>query len=406
MAAFTTQSNEQAGKLLERSAQLTALEDAFSSSSEEGAGRLVVISGEAGVGKTALMRAFCDDQAASVRVLWGACDALFTPRPLGPFVDVATQTGGELDNVVHGNSKPYDVAGALIREIEARGPTILVLDDLHWADEATLDVLTLVGRRIDRLGATLVLATYRDDELSAAHPLRVVVGELARGAGTSALKVEPLSMEAVAQLAESHDVEPGELYLRTGGNPFYVTEVLAGGGQEIPATVRAAALARAGRLSPDGRRMLEAAAVVPASCERWLLEKLAADEIGRLDECCSSGILVDEGQAVRFRHELARLALEESMEQKRGLQLHQEVLDAFSELAPDDLDPARLAHHAEGAGDADAVLRFAPAAAMRAASLGAHRQAAAQYARALRFADECLCRNAPGYWSAARTSAT
>src|SRR5262249_27619946 len=151
--------------------------------------RLVLISGEAGVGKTALLRAFCDEQVASARVLWGSCDALFTPRPLGPFVDVAAQTGGELDDVVHGDAKPYDVAGAVIRELDAPGPTILVLDDLHWADEATLDVLTLLGRRTDRLGATLVLGTYRDDELIATHPLRVVVGELVREAGTSALRV-------------------------------------------------------------------------------------------------------------------------------------------------------------------------------------------------------------------------
>jgi DNA-binding CsgD family transcriptional regulator/tetratricopeptide (TPR) repeat protein len=381
----TTRTPQPTAELLERSAQLTALEDAFASSKEDGRGRLVLISGEAGVGKTALVRAFCDDRAASARALWGACDALFTPRPLGPFVDVAAQTGGELDDVVHGDAKPYDVAVALIRELETSPPTILVLDDLHWADEATLDVLTLVGRRIDRLGATVVLAAFRDDELSAAHPLRVVAGELTRVEATSVLRVDPLSMEAVALLAEPHDVESGELYLRTGGNSFYVTEVLAAGGHEIPATVRAAVLARAGRLSPAGRRVLEAAAVVPARCERWVLERLAAEEIGRLDECCAWGILVDAGAAVRFRHELARLAIEESIEHNRKVLLHRTALEALASAPEDDHDPARLAHHAEGAGVTDAVLRFAPAAAMRAASLGAHRESAAQYARALRF---------------------
>src|SRR5262249_335811 len=150
------------------------------------------------------------------------------------------------------------------RELEACSPTILVLDDLHWADEATLDVLTLLGRRIDRLGATVVLGTYRDDELRAGQPLRVVAGELIRGETTSVLRIDALSPEAVAQLAGPHDVEPGELYLRTGGNPFYVTEVLAAGGHEIPATVRAAVLARAGRLGAAGRKVLEAAAVFPS----------------------------------------------------------------------------------------------------------------------------------------------
>src|SRR5262249_58339806 len=141
---------------------------------------------------------------------------------------------------------------------------------------------------MDRLGATLVLATYRDDELIATHPLRVVVGELAREAGTSALKVAPLSEEAVAHLAAPHGIEPGELYLRTGGNPFYVTEVLAGGGEEIPATVRAAVLARAGRLGAAGRKVLEAAAVFPSGCEQWLLERLAPNEAASLYECVAS----------------------------------------------------------------------------------------------------------------------
>jgi ATP/maltotriose-dependent transcriptional regulator MalT len=386
VSTTTTRTPEPTAELLERSAQLTALADALANSREDGRGRLVLISGEAGGGKTALVRAFCDVQAVSARVLWGACDALFTPRPLGPFVDVAGQTGGELDDVVHGVAKPYDVASALIRELNSRSPTVLVLDDLHWADEATLDVLTLVGRRLDGLARTLVLAAYRDDELDAGHPLRVVVGELSRVEGTSRLLVEPLSAVGVARLAESHGVEPGDLYRRTEGNPFYVTEVLAAGGEEFPVTVRDAVLARAGRLTSSGRRLLEAVAVVPTGCEHWLLERLAAAEIGSLAECLASGILADERLAVRFRHELARLALEETIEPRRRLLLHRGALDALSDRSDDELDPARLAHHAEGAGDVDAVLRFAPLAGDRAAAVGAHREAAAQYGRALRFA--------------------
>jgi DNA-binding CsgD family transcriptional regulator/tetratricopeptide (TPR) repeat protein len=386
MAAFSTHTTDLAAELLERSTQLTELDGALASAREGGRGRLVLISGEAGVGKTALMRAFCDEHAASTRVLWGGCDALFTPRPLGPFVDVASQTGGELDEVAQGRAKPYDVAGAVIRELEARGPTILVVDDLHWADEATLDVLTLVGRRLDGLAGTLVVAAYRDDELDDSHALRVVVGELARAEGTSRLLVEPLSLEGVAMLAEAHGVEPRELYRRTDGNPFYVTEVLAGGGVAIPATVRDAVLARAGRLSAPARRLLEAAAIVPSGCEHRLLELLAPDEIDHLGECLAAGILADQGATVRFRHELARLALEETIDSRRRIQLHRAALDALSDRPESELEPARLAHHAEGAGDGDAVLRFAPLAGDRAASVAAHREAAAHYARALAFA--------------------
>ena len=153
-------------------------------------------------------------------------------------------------------------------------------------------------------------------------------------------------------------IEADELYRRTEGNPFFVTEVLAAGGQSIPATVRDAVLARAGRLSPSGRRLLEAAAVVPSGCEHGLLERLAPEEIRHLAECLASGILVDAGAAVRFRHELARLALEESIELNRRLLLHRTALEALASAPEDDHDPARLAHHAEGAGDTDAVLRI------------------------------------------------
>ena len=385
--AFTIQTTGPTGELLERSAQLDALGEAFASAREDGRGRLVLISGEAGVGKSALMRAFCEDRAESVRVLWGACDSLFTPRPLGPFVDVAALTGGALDEVVHRDAKPYDVAGALIRELGARAPTILVLDDLHWADEATLDVLTLLGRRIDGVDSTVVVAAYRDDELDVGHPLRVVVGELARAEGTSRLLVEPLSPKGVAVLAEFMGVEARELYRRTEGNPFYVTEVLGAGGEAIPPTIRDAVLARAGRLSLHARRLLEAAAIVPTGCEHWLLEQLEPEEMGHLTECLASGVLADDGMTVRFRHELAQLALEETIGPRRRLLLHRAALDALSKRPERELDPARIAHHAEGAGDVEAVLRFAPLAGDRAASAGAHREAAGQYGRALRFAE-------------------
>jgi DNA-binding CsgD family transcriptional regulator/tetratricopeptide (TPR) repeat protein len=387
MDASTTSGTEFAAGLLERSAQLEALGAMFADASEGRRGRLALISGEAGVGKTVLVRAFCDDRAHLARVLWGACDALFTPRPLGPFVDVAAQTGGELGEVVRGDAKPYDVAGALIRELESRSPTVLVLDDLHWADEATLDVLALVGRRIGGIPA-LVVGAYRDDELSTAHPLRTVLGELATVQGLSRTRVEPLSAQAVASLARPYAVDPTELFERTAGNPFFVTEVLATGGETVPVTVRDAVLARAARLSAEARHVLEAVAVIPVQAELWLMESLAGAEFGHLGECLAAGMLTAGETSVGFRHELARLAIEESLGPDRRLSLHRMTLAALAAPPTGSPDPARLAHHAEAAADRIAVLEYAPSAAKQAASLGAHREAMAQYARALRFAED------------------
>ena len=260
---------------------------------------------------------------------------------------------------------------------------MLVLEDLHWADEATLDVFTLLVRRADAIPA-LVVGTYRDDALENAHPLRRVLGELATTTAVRRLKLAPLSPDAVGQLAAPHGVDGQELYERTGGNPFFVVEVLAGGSEEIPATVKDAVLARAMRLSPSARELLEAAAVVPQRAELWLLEALAGAAVGAVDECVSAGMLVAEGDGVVFRHELARLSLEGSVGPARKAGLHRQSLAAISARRGHALDFARLAHHAEAAGDADAVVRFALPAAERASSMGAHREAAAQYGRVLR----------------------
>jgi len=384
--ATTLSTAERSTELLERERELAALRAWLGAVREERHGRLVLIGGEAGVGKTALLRRFCDEQPRSARILWGSCDPLFTPRPLGPLLDVAQLTGGELGELVRSEATPHEVTVSLLRELAAHMPTVLVLEDVHWADEATLDVLRLLGRRLGMTPA-LVIASYRDEELDRAHPLRVVLGELATSDATARLKIEPLSPEAVAQLAEPHGVDPQALYRNTAGNPFFVTEVLAAGQGEIPQTLRDAVLARASRLTLPARTLLDAAAIVPLQADLWLLEALAGEAIDSLDECVSSGILRPLHQGVAFRHELARIVVEDSLPPQRRVALHRTALAALAAPRNGPPDATRLADHAEAAGDAEAVLRFASAAAARASSLGAHREAAAQYARALRFAD-------------------
>jgi class 3 adenylate cyclase/tetratricopeptide (TPR) repeat protein len=377
---------ETRAELLERSEALAAMSEHLADVAHSGHGRLVLVGGEAGIGKTALVRRFCAEQSRSATVLWGACDSLFTPRPLGPLLDVAESTGGELEQLVQEGARPHEVAAVLMRDLAARAPTILVLEDLHWADEATLDVLRLVTRRLAALPA-LIVATYRNDELDRSHLLRIVLGEVGRTERATRLDLEQLSPAAVAELARSHDVDPAQLHDKTSGNPFFVSEVLAADGEGIPNSVRDAVLARAAHLSPGARTVLNAVAVVPLQAELWLLDALAPDAGDELEECLGSGMLAPAPGAVAFRHELSRLAVEEALPPHRSVALHRKALDALAAVPEDRLDLARLAHHADATGDADAVLRFAPPAAERAAALGAHREAAAQYARALRHSD-------------------
>jgi len=371
--------------LLEREHELGRLADELTAV-EAGSGRLVLLHGEAGVGKTALVRSFCEARASTHRVLIGICDPLFTPRPLGPFFDVASEVGHELEAAVRSADASYDVTAALVRDLRARAPTILVVEDAHWADEATLDVLKLLSRRIDDLPA-LVIVTHRDDELEVTHPLRHLLGNLVSAPGIRRISVERLSADAVAALAGPHGIDPNELYRKTAGNPFFVTEVLGAPCDELPATVRDAVLARAARLPAGPRALLEAVAIARSDAELWLLEALAPGEVGTLAECLASGMLVPRPEGVGFRHELARLTIEESIPPDRRLALHRAALAALATPAGGAADLARLAHHAEEAGDAEAVLRYAPAAGKRAAEVGSHREAAAQYARAIRFAD-------------------
>jgi predicted ATPase len=219
----------EATELLERSDQLVALEGSLAEVAESRRGRIVFVGGEAGIGKTALLRTFCDELGSSVRVLWAACDPLFTPRPLGPLMDVARVTDGELRTQVERRAKPHDVAAVVMRELESPAPTVMVLEDMHWADEATLDVVRLLARRVDSVPALLV-ASYRDDELDRSHPLRSVLGQFPSGEVARHLALSGLSRAAVAELARGSAVDADQLYDRTVGNPFFVTEVLRRGG--------------------------------------------------------------------------------------------------------------------------------------------------------------------------------
>ncbi len=379
-------SDDAGNELLERDDAISALAESLGVVVRTRRGRLVSVTGEAGVGKTSLLRRFCAEQQDAPRLLWGVCDPLFTPRPLGPLVDVADATGGELLHVVDEGAKPQAVAAALIRELAVRGPTVLVLEDLHWSDEATLDVIALLGRKIETVPALAVL-TYRDDELDRRHPLRIVLGAFARTRALHRVDLTPLSRDALAQLAEPREIDTDELYRTTGGNPFFATEVLVAGGAGLPATVREAVLARAASLSPSAEALLEAVAVAPPRVPLWLLEALTEGDLDALDECLASGMLLHSVEGVAFRHELARLAVEDSISPTRRLALHRRALPALAEPPAGSPDVERLAHHADGARDAVAVLRYAPAAGDRAVRVGAHREAAAQYGRALRFAE-------------------
>jgi len=369
-------------ELLERAEFLRTLAE-YAAEARQGDGRLVLVSGESGIGKTALIEAFQRD-AADVRWLWGACDGLFTPRPLGPLFDIGAQLDGELAELCRRDAARDRLFAALLAELASpAGFTAAVMEDVHWADEATIDLISFIGRRLARMPA-LVLVTYRDDEVGPDHPLRRVLGDLATQRATRRMKLPPLSAEAVRALVGPLDADAAELHRVTGGNPFYVSEVLGAGWPAVPPTVQDAVAARLARLGPGTRLAAEAAAVIGSRVSQPLLALLASADAS-VGECLAAGLLVQDGSWLRFRHELVRMAVERGVPASRRRDLHARLL---AELESDSsADPAVLAHHATGAGDQEALLRHAPAAASRSSALGAHREAAAHYEHALACTD-------------------
>jgi DNA-binding CsgD family transcriptional regulator/tetratricopeptide (TPR) repeat protein len=373
--------------VLERDAELGRLERCIERIASSASGVVAFIGGEAGVGKTTLVHELCDRRTQGERILQGACEPLLAPRPFGPFIDLAEAIGGEFAGLIDEGAKPHAVASALLLELkEGATPSLIVLEDLHWADEATLDVVRLAARRLAGVGV-LMLVTYRNDQLGPWHPLRTLIGELGASQTIVRMSLMPLSLDAVKLLAEPVDGDAEILFRRTGGNPFFVTELLASTGYTLPENVADAVLARAARLSPPCRRLLEAIAVAGPHADLWLVDRLGGQATEQLAECMESGMIVSTGDAVAFRHELMREAISSAIKDHDKRALHAAALHALTEPPWGEPDLARLAHHADGCGDPDAVMRFIAPAAARAGKLGAHREAAALYERALSYGD-------------------
>jgi DNA-binding CsgD family transcriptional regulator/tetratricopeptide (TPR) repeat protein len=365
-------------ELVERSGLLAGL-DALLAEVASGMGRIALVGGEPGVGKTALVRTFTGSHA-DVRLLWGNCEPLVVAEPLGPFHDMVP-----LQTVIGARPGRVALLQAILRELGARGakPTIMVLEDVHWADDATLDALRFLGRRVHDT-AGLIVATFREDE-SSTSGLRPVLGDLATAPGHRRWRVEPLTEQGVATLATDSALDAGRLHAVTGGNPFFVTEVLAAPGWTLPPTVRDAVLARIARLDAAGRALIEAVSVAPGGLEPQLAVLLSGATAAAVDAAIDLGEIVLASDRLLFRHELARLAVESSMSASRRRRLQQELL-ALLEDTPG-IDASRIVHHADAAGDADAVLRHAPRAAREAAAQGAHRAAAEHLRRAVEASD-------------------
>ncbi len=378
-------------RLLERETHLRAA-TSYLADAAAGHGRLLFVAGEAGVGKTTFVRALLEAADGDARIATGMCDGSSTPAPLAPLLEMLPQLPADVWPPDRPRHEVFARLVAALRTPPTPAPYLLVVEDAHWADEATVDLLRHLARRVHTTRA-LVVVTYRPEDTPAGHALRVLMGEAATAAGVRRLDVAPLSPAGVRSLvlaagSDAPDADLARLHNVTGGNPFFVTEVLAAGDGQLPTSVRDAVLARVARLSDAARRVVDVASLAGPRAEVPLLETLLGDDVAALDEPLQRDVLRVADGVVTFRHELARRAVAGHVPAFRRLAVHRAVLDALRarSQAGHVVDPARLAHHAEEAGDDDAVVTWATTAAARAAGLGAHREAAEQYQRVLRHA--------------------
>jgi DNA-binding CsgD family transcriptional regulator len=402
--------------ILEREHELAELAAAVTGAAA-GSGAVVLVSGEAGIGKSSLVEAIRDVLPRRGRLLVGYCDDLATRRTLGPFRDLAGSVGTELAQAMEEGGDRNRLLSALRAELTTVRPTVLAVEDVHWADEATLDVLSYLVRRISKLPAVLVL-TYRDDEVG--PPLRHLFGLVSRAEGVRRLPLARLSPAAVGQLSRATALDAGRVYALTSGNPFFVTEVIAAGDTgQAPPTVVDAVLARTRVLDPSTQDTLEQLAVVPSTLDRWLVDRLVPGGVGALATIERHGLVSVTPARVAFRHELIRRAIADSLPAARRIALSGRVLAAL--LGHEGADLSAVVHHAAEAGDTAVLARYAPRAAEEASRAGSHREAAAHLRLALdqrdvysdadladlldRYAVECYANNDDGPALAAQREA-
>ncbi len=353
--------------LLERDGVLAEME-ALAGQAARGAGQMLLLRGEEGVGKSAALRRFLDTTASGVHAMMGCCDPLSAPRPLGPLIDMLTELtdaqGAGLSAAI-GAGDTESVYARLMEMFSDGQLWVCVIEDAQWADGATLDLLRFLARRIGSL-PVLVVVSYRDDELGARHPLAVVLGDMSNHAPLTRIRLSPLSAEAVRELAAGSGVDAEQLHRLTGGNPFYVNEILGASadgstGGVLPRSVAEAVWGRLARLSSSAREAAEAVAVCGPRADARFIENLCPGAAAGLSECLRVGLLVASGETVGFRHELARQATLEQMPDYDRLALHQRALAALSRpIDPDALAP--LALHVEEDGDDHTVVHYGPAA--------------------------------------------
>ena len=354
-------------RLLEREHELAVLAQGLRQVAQ-GPGVGIALAGDAGTGKSSTVMAALQE-VVGLRILRGQCDPLGTPRPLGPLREVGLTSLAEL--VLSGAYAAAEAAEAALGELAA-GPTVLVVEDLHWADAASADVLRYLVRRVETVPLA-VLLTYRDAEIGPRHPARQLLGDFASLDGLRTLTLQPLSVAGAAAVVDGTDLDPTRVHELTGGNPFYVSQVALDPHRPLPTTVRDTVLARTAEVEAADLEILQLVACSPDGLDDRVLPIVGVglDTLHRLD---ATTLLVRTATGIAFRHELARQAIETTIPPGGAPRLHERLLAALEQL--DTRDPATLTHHAIASRNRTRALTYSRTAAAEALATASHAEAA------------------------------
>ncbi|HEU5168715.1 MAG TPA: LuxR C-terminal-related transcriptional regulator [Chitinophagaceae bacterium] len=345
-----------------------------------GEGHCILISGEAGIGKTSLVRFFFNEKKEDCQIYFGACDALFTPRPLSPVYDIALQIK---DKTWDTDDRSMLFTG-IFRELEIqKKASLIIVEDIHWADEATFDFLKFFIRRITQLHC-LLLITYRDSEIHSSHPLRTVLGQLPPDFFTR-LQLSPLSRGAVETMAAAKGYKGEDVYSISGGNPFYVNEILASYSTGIPDNIKDSILSVYNRQNEKTKQVWQILSVIPSGLEVKYLEKLEPYYSEAIENSIDTKILIMKEGLISFKHELYRRTIETSLSPLIRRDINKRMLDILVENSDQSREMERIIHHAKNASENEIVVKYAPLAAKEASSVGAHLEAAKLYLTAIEY---------------------
>jgi len=373
-------------ELIERADVLTLLQTQFKNIAE-GEGHCVFVSGEAGIGKTSLVKVFCKQQKDDCIIYRGACEALFTPRPLAPLYDFIWQVNSDLLPNSHTIEERSELFLKFFLELSKKKEKILIVfEDIHWADEATLDFIKFFARRISQLRCLFIL-TYRDDELQSGHPLRNVLGDLPPDI-FKRVQLTALSRDAVYKLANEKGYDGENVYTITGGNPFYLNEILAAYSPGVPENIKDAILSVYNRQEEGTKHAWQICSVIPEGLEISRFAKLKSSWDKGMDHCFALKIMIIKNNRIVFKHELYRRTIEASLSPFKRIEFNKQILDLFLTSFEEAGEIERIVHYAKNANENKLVVKYAPVAAKQAASVGAHVEASKLFLTAIEYSGE------------------